>query len=49
MLNTLKSVKYIDPKGNDVTPEKLKKLQRKRESFTLIRIWSKLLYMFQFH
>lgn len=29
MLNTLKSVTVIDPKGNDVTPEKLKKLQEK--------------------
>lgn len=28
MLDTLKSVTVIDPKGNDVTPEKLKKLQR---------------------
>ena len=28
MLNTLKSVSIIDPEGNDVTPEKLKKLQR---------------------
>lgn len=29
MLNTLKSVTVIDPEGNDVTPEKLKKLQEK--------------------
>ncbi|WP_071394623.1 DUF896 domain-containing protein [Bacillus tuaregi] len=29
MLNTLKTVTVIDPKGNDVTPEKLKKMQRK--------------------
>ncbi|WP_428908278.1 DUF896 domain-containing protein [Niallia sp. Krafla_26] len=28
MLNTLKSVKVVDPKGNDVTPEKLKKVQQ---------------------
>jgi uncharacterized protein YnzC (UPF0291/DUF896 family) len=28
MLNTLKSVSIVDPEGNDVTPEKLKKLQR---------------------
>ena len=28
MFNTLKSVKIIDPEGNDVTPEKLKKVQR---------------------
>ena len=28
MLNTLKSVKIVDPEGKDVTPEKLKKLQR---------------------
>ncbi|MCQ6276287.1 DUF896 domain-containing protein [Bacillus sp. V3B] len=31
MLNTLKSVSVIDPEGNDVTPEKLKKLQRNRD------------------
>ncbi|WP_394231857.1 DUF896 domain-containing protein [Niallia oryzisoli] len=29
MLNTLKSVTIVDPNGDDVTPEKLKKLQRK--------------------
>lgn len=29
MLNTLKSVKVIDPTGSDVTPDKLKKLQEK--------------------
>jgi uncharacterized protein YnzC (UPF0291/DUF896 family) len=28
MLNTLKSVSIVDPEGKDVTPEKLKKLQR---------------------
>ncbi|MDM5301957.1 DUF896 domain-containing protein [Bacillus subtilis] len=28
MKNTLKSVKIIDPEGNDVTPEKLKKEKR---------------------
>jgi uncharacterized protein YnzC (UPF0291/DUF896 family) len=28
MLNTLKSVTVVDPKGKDVTPEKLKRLQR---------------------
>ncbi|KIN30341.1 DUF896 domain-containing protein [Bacillus subtilis subsp. subtilis] len=28
MKNTLKSVKIIDPEGNDVTPEKLKREQR---------------------
>jgi uncharacterized protein YnzC (UPF0291/DUF896 family) len=27
MLNTLTSVKIIDPKGDDVTPEKIKKLK----------------------
>jgi uncharacterized protein YnzC (UPF0291/DUF896 family) len=32
MFNTLKSVKVIDPKGNDVTPEKLKKEQRKHRN-----------------
>ncbi len=28
MLNTLKSVSIVDPEGNDVTPEKVRKLQR---------------------
>jgi len=28
--NTLKNVTIVDPKGNDVTPEKLKKLKNKR-------------------
>ncbi|AUZ26590.1 hypothetical protein C1T28_08555 [Bacillus subtilis] len=28
MKNTLKSVKIIDPEGNDVTPEKLKREKR---------------------
>ncbi|KXZ21886.1 DUF896 domain-containing protein [Bacillus nakamurai] len=28
MNNTLKSVKIIDPEGNDVTPEKLKREQK---------------------
>jgi len=28
MLNTIKSVTVIDPEGNDVTPEKLKKIKR---------------------
>jgi uncharacterized protein YnzC (UPF0291/DUF896 family) len=32
MLNTLKSVSIVDPKGNDVTPEKLKQLQRNSNS-----------------
>lgn len=32
MLNTLKSVSIVDPKGNDVTPEKLKKLQRNSDN-----------------
>jgi uncharacterized protein YnzC (UPF0291/DUF896 family) len=31
MLNTLKSVTVIDPEGNDVTPEKLKREQRRNE------------------
>lgn len=31
MFNTLKGVTIIDPKGNDVTPEKLKKVQGKNE------------------
>nr|WP_295972487.1 DUF896 domain-containing protein [uncultured Bacillus sp.] len=31
MLNTLKSVTVIDPEGNDVTPDKLKKLQQKNQ------------------
>lgn len=29
MLNTLTSVKIIDPKGDDVTPDKIKKLKSK--------------------
>ncbi|WP_066288704.1 DUF896 domain-containing protein [Bacillus sp. FJAT-29937] len=29
MLTTLKGVTIVDPKGNDVTPEKLKKIQNK--------------------
>jgi uncharacterized protein YnzC (UPF0291/DUF896 family) len=29
MLNTIQNVKVIDPEGNDVTPEKVKKLQAK--------------------
>jgi uncharacterized protein YnzC (UPF0291/DUF896 family) len=29
MLNTLTNVKIIDPKGDDVTPEKIKKLKNK--------------------
>ena len=28
MLNTLKSVSIVDPEGKDVTPEKLRNLQR---------------------
>ena len=28
MLNTLKSVSIVDPEGKDVTPEKVRKLQR---------------------
>lgn len=28
MFNTLKSVKIVDPEGNDVTPEKLKRVQQ---------------------
>jgi uncharacterized protein YnzC (UPF0291/DUF896 family) len=31
MLNTLKSVTVIDPEGNDVTPEKLKREQGRNE------------------
>ncbi|WP_338469429.1 DUF896 domain-containing protein [Niallia sp. XMNu-256] len=31
MLNTLKSVKVVDPEGNDVTPEKLKIVQQQKE------------------
>lgn len=30
MLNTLSNVKIIDPEGNDVTPEKLKIMQRNK-------------------
>ncbi|MGG0718626.1 DUF896 domain-containing protein [Robertmurraya massiliosenegalensis] len=31
MLNTLKGVTIIDPKGNDVTPNKLKEYQNKNK------------------
>lgn len=30
MLNTLSTVKVIDPEGTDVTPEKLKRIQKNR-------------------
>lgn len=30
MLNTLSNVKVIDPEGNDVTPEKLKRMQKNK-------------------
>lgn len=30
MLNTLSNVKVIDPEGNDVTPGKLKRMQKDR-------------------
>ncbi len=30
MLKTLSNVKVIDPEGNDVTPEKLKRMQKDR-------------------
>lgn len=30
MLNTLSNVKVIDPEGKDVTPEKLKRMQKNR-------------------
>jgi uncharacterized protein YnzC (UPF0291/DUF896 family) len=30
MLNTLTNVKIIDPKGEDVTPEKIKKLKNNK-------------------
>ncbi len=30
MLNTLSNVKVIDPEGNDVTPEKLKRMQENK-------------------
>ncbi|WML43810.1 DUF896 domain-containing protein [Neobacillus sp. PS3-40] len=29
MLNTLSSVKIVDPEGNDVTPEKVKAMKKK--------------------
>lgn len=31
MLNTLKGVTIVDPAGNDVTPDKLKELQKKNK------------------
>ena len=31
MLDTLKNVTIIDPEGNDVTPNKLKKIQQNRK------------------
>jgi uncharacterized protein YnzC (UPF0291/DUF896 family) len=31
MINTLTSVKIIDPKGDDVTPDKIKKLKSKNQ------------------
>lgn len=31
MLNTLSTVKVIDPEGNDVTPEKLKQMQKNKK------------------
>ncbi|GIN61662.1 UPF0291 protein YnzC [Robertmurraya siralis] len=31
MLNTLKGVTIIDPKGNDVTPKKLKEYQKRNK------------------
>lgn len=30
VLNTIQSVKIVDPEGNDVTPDKLKKLKAKK-------------------
>jgi uncharacterized protein YnzC (UPF0291/DUF896 family) len=30
MLNTIQSVKIVDPEGNDVTPDKLKQLKAKK-------------------
>lgn len=30
MLNTLSNVKVIDPEGNDVTPDKLKTMQKNK-------------------
>ena len=33
MKNTIEHVKVIDPKGNDVTPEKVKEIQAKNSEF----------------
>jgi uncharacterized protein YnzC (UPF0291/DUF896 family) len=32
MLNTLTSVKILDPKGNDVTPDKIKEIQKNNKN-----------------